>query len=149
MTQKKILEYKKRCAEFLGWKKAYEDGEDPLMYVIPKNFAWSKFYNISDEYEALTVEDLQFCESWEWMMEVVEKIKYIGNNQEKFFGEEYYSIHFEIDLLHGIDLFIDKERLFGHSAFGEGQLKEAVVKAINQFLIWYNKNKQICIKQKY
>ncbi len=121
MTKKEINNFNKICAEFLGVK--------------------FEIHSSTWRYKNLIVTELLFHSDWNWIMEVVEKIKYIEDNQEKFFGDEYYLIHFEIDLLNGVDLFIDKKRIFSQSAFGEGQLKEAVVQAINQFLIWYNENK--------
>jgi hypothetical protein len=130
MTQEEINNYNRLCAEFLGFKYKNQ-AKFWAIYPLDNSSYLRKLGYVR-------MDKLEFHSDWNWIMEVVEKIKYIEDNQEKFFGEEYYLIHFEIDLLNGVDLFIDKKRLFSQSAFGEGQLKEAVVKAINQFLIWYN-----------
>ena len=79
--------------------------------------------------------------SWDWLMEVVEKIRFIDDNQEFFFNN-YYRIDFKFDFLNGVELWIDKERLFLQTAFGENQLVEAIYNAVIEFIKWYNTNKK-------
>lgn len=135
MTQQEILEYNERCLKILPF-----NYKNQSKYWVIYKYDDNSFFGKNRRY--LAVNNLKFHSDWNWIMEVVEKIKYIEDNQEKFFGDEHYLIHFEIDLLNGVDLFIDKKRIFSQSAFGEGQLKEAVVQAINQFLKFYNYNNE-------
>lgn len=121
MTQEEILEYNKRCAEFLGFN--YYNGSD---YWTTKLWGGGGFSSRL----------LLFHSDWNWIMEVVEKIQ-------------------SLDRLGGIVLIkqgrckITSRMAGDHSVYADvshyflkgmkGQ-KEAVVQAINQFLIWYNEN---------
>lgn len=133
MTKKEILRYNKRCAKFLGWQRSEKHN---YAFIIPKSF---NIGNMSVDY--YLPEYLEFHSDWNWIMKVVERIKFIEDNQGIFFGEEYYRINFEIDLLNGVDFRIDEDRIFMQTSFGKEELKEAVVKGISAFLKWYKKHK--------
>lgn len=111
MTQEEVLEYNKRCAEFLGWKIDF----DEILYVpdtckVKPQIYWPAYQN------------LLFHSDWNWIMEVVEAIERI--TQVNIYKNEC-SIAKEVNL----------EYFKGY-----GTKKEAVVQAINQFLIWYYEN---------
>ena len=115
MTQEEILEYNKRCAEFLGKEtKVYSDTPTLTHY---------RFNN-----SMLLTKDMKFHSDWNWIMEVVEAIEKIDRKDE-----------------HGLFRLIR----YGSScnwnnlppSINGNTPKQAVVEAINQFLIWYKKNK--------
>lgn len=119
--KQEILEYNKRCAEFLGLKKGWwihqekplTDDKKQWWDIDGKTFLGTRVY-----YD----KDLQFHSDWNWIMEVVEAIErlnytFIIDNQHCYWYKEYI-----------------KEAKSGLGA----SKKEAVVQAINQFLIWYN-----------
>ncbi len=110
MTQEEILEYNKRCAYFLGWK-YIEDGD-----------IWNP--GISYNYSFIYTDNLQFRSDWNWIMEVVEAIDKIQHTQVDILGK-YCRISSK-----GIDF----------KGSSKEDKKEAVVQAINQFLIWYKNN---------
>jgi hypothetical protein len=105
MTQKEILEYNKRCAEFLGVDvdystEVYKDSKSPLRHYInnkPKS------------------EPLLFHSDWNWIMKMIEKILDIALEIDSM--EMYYNI---TDAIPDIN---------------------ATTLSINQFLIWYERNK--------
>ena len=133
MTQEEILEYNKRCAEFLG-SELKNDGQynywtyDHLGFNLMKisGSAW-----ISGNFE--------FHSDWNWIMEIVEAICKLGFRKYSYSHEE-----------HSRCVFTDLSIIFQNHSFGGGNIvsdsgkivseKEAVVQAINQFLIWYNEN---------
>ena len=123
MTQQEILEYNKRCAEFLGWKNLNDD-------------SFPEYVNSLGDFHPLR--ELKFHSDWNWIMEVVDAI-------------EKLKFRFEI-ALNEVNLYcISEERRFSYAInyhdcenYGEEMhltKKEEVVKAINQFLIWYNNEK--------
>jgi hypothetical protein len=89
-----------------------------------------------------------FYDDWNWLMPVVEKIKFIDDHQDVFF-EDYYSINFKMEFFYGVELWIDKERLFLQTAFGENTLIDAVYRGVIEFIKWYNKNKKVKGKRVY
>ena len=137
MTSQEILEYNKRCAEFLGLQK-----ETRFFNLKTGSYVKKDTDECDSEPIALYVKnkkavpDLKFHSDWNWIMEVVEKIQ-------------------TLDRLGGIVMIqqgrckITSRMAGDHSVYADvsnyylqgmkGQ-KEAVVEAINQFLIWYNKN---------
>lgn len=124
MTQEQILNFNKRCAEFLGWKYV-KDGD-----------VWNP--DMLHDYSFVYSQNLKFHSDWNWIMEMVEAI-------------EKLKFRFEI-ALNEVNLYcISKERRFSYAInyhdcenYGEEMhltKKEAVIKAINQFLIWFEQNK--------
>jgi len=73
-------------------------------------------------YKDLITTTLQFHSDWNWIHEVIEAIKNTTNPKEHS-NTTFSTLRYEIQ-----------------SHLGRSN-KEAVVHAINQFLIWYNENK--------
>lgn len=123
MKQEEILECNKLCAEFLKWEFT----------------TFKEVYNhINDfkgnQYDSL--EELQFHSDWNWIMMVIEKIQGLGFNTDSY-SPIQGSVELE-DTLHEFNIW-DK---INPEIQGRGKTKkEAVVQAINKFLIWYNENK--------
>lgn len=116
MTQEEINDYNRRCAELLKWDLWETDNS---AFIPPKNFD----EELERIYEALYVEDLKFHSDWNWIMEIVEAIS-VKFGEPPLFKEVYQKWLYE-----------DK----GAEDFMIFRLpKEAVVQAINQFLIYYN-----------
>jgi len=127
MTQQEILEYNKRCADFLGVK-IHES-------VLSQQTDHFKGYH-SD---------------WNWVMEVVEKIESEGfdfkiNTQWNPFNECSYT-QVSVVLRVG-EMSSDRKCVYNsvnvyekHTATLRDK-KEAVVQAVNDVLIWYNDQKQ-------
>lgn len=124
MTQEEIIDYNKRCAEFLGWKNLNDDSFPEYIDKL------GNFYPLKE---------LTFDSDWNWIMEVVEAI-------------EKLKFRFEI-ALNEVNLYcISKERRFSYAInyhdcenYGEEMhltKREAVVIAINQFLIWFEQYKK-------
>ena len=134
MTQEEILEYNKRCAEFLNFK--YRNSKK----------AWGKYPLDNNSFLALkgwlSMDRLQFHSDWNWIMEVVEAIE-----KNKFLIDKERPYYITIDNNYcGIffNRWNDKGKDFGGTkqivSIKADSKKEAVVQAINQFLIWYNEN---------
>ena len=129
MTQQEILEYNKRCAEFLGKDKK---GTQDVTWTFPDYLngqLWvdEHFFNNTDEYcgrRQTKVSELKFHSDWNWIMEVVEAIDKTQHTQLDILGK-----HCRISSK-GIDF----------QSSSKEDKKKAVVQAINQFLIWYNEN---------
>jgi len=135
MIQKEILEYNKRCAEFLGAniqddsERIYIDKmkDDDMMFhnmsVNLGTYEWNGTTNI----HYIPFDMLEFHSDWNSIMEVVEAIEKLG---------------FNFNIFHE-DCLIKKDRKYVivTNATKIKSKKEAVVQAINQFLIWYEQNK--------
>lgn len=78
------------------------------------------------------LKDMQFHSDWNWIMMVVEAIENYSNTVE---GYKY-----QVDIQNNHCL-IERSDCCGGKRFYSKTKKEAVVQAINQFLIWYNENK--------
>lgn len=99
MTQEEILQYNKRCAEFLG----LEILKDEYCYDYP-----------------------DFHSDWNWIMEVVEAIEKLGDTSAMY-GT----------LVDITTTYIAIGEIATDLKLVPMTKKEAVVEAINQFLIWY------------
>lgn len=125
-----MIEFNRRCAEFLCWVKY--NGINP---------EWNDSYDTNEIYfgeKTVHLRYMKFHSDWNWIMEVVEKIKSIDDNQEDWFGDEWYRIQFVIDLMNGVEIRINSERIFMMTAFGEGQMLGSIVEAVNCFLEWFD-----------
>ena len=136
MTQEEIKEYNKRCAEFLGMYDYSMDNEyfekgNYYCYPEKEKNPGSGYYtivqNTSDGYYGI------FNSDWNWIMEVVEAIEKLGY-ESLIGGSEYY---YPEKGMRYIQSFIKDDVTIYQEAKTK---KEAVVQAINQFLIWYNEN---------
>jgi hypothetical protein len=96
MTQEEILQYNKRCVEFLNLHR----DEEVVIYNMH-----SYCYDL-----------LKFDSDWNWIMEVVRAIAMYYTDKE-----------------------VPQVHLLNQPIFTP---KEAVVQAINQFLIWFKQNKK-------
>jgi len=132
MTQQEILEYNRRCAEFLGCvEHSYPSsmgtpfhGRRVWMSPTSSDGKTRTFYCV--------VGEEHFHEDWNWIMQVVEAIEKLGYYTNILSADNNSMKHtMHINKVHEEEkytLFVDCK-------------KEAAVEAINQFLIWYNENK--------
>lgn len=163
MTPEEILEYNKRCAEFLDyvlitpemrrdstieWKYGYWEHKDKA------NVHTSEKVLGRDGY-------LSFYSDWNWIMKVVEAIEKrsesiimerliynsfdIGNRNIEFYfsPNNQYLLQLELKQIVSDEPRIHsmyKHHIIQQFDFKTKGKKKAVVQAINQFLIWYNKN---------
>lgn len=146
------------CADLLGWKKE----EDVLIHqangkqirsAIYQTPFFKKQIGITYSSGKYSIEKLKFDSDWNWIMEVVEKIKSLKETKGKGAGTlmvnkfemSNYSvlIGFENGDYYG-SIYV------GHTDNGKyyksqkdvNNLKEAVVQAIWEFLNWYNEQKK-------
>jgi len=152
MTQEEVL-YNKRCLELLHYKCVTPDDKDFRIYegknsVIPSMVD----ANFNDG----------FLNNWNWIMTVVDAIEelgsytimsitYKGDFEIKRYGVKFYFapnnknllqlelVPFMIDNTFKHPMF--KYHIIENFDFKNRSKKEAVVQAINQFLIWYEQNK--------
>lgn len=144
-TQEEILEYNKRCAEFLGWKKCLTHEFDSYNYCQVVDGYITPFNNIIADPQILeynssifehSISDMQFHSDWNWIIEVLKFITKIGYNWELInFNGTVEEVNFMKCSI--FDLDFDNRIKF---VFESSDEKEAVVQAINQFLIWYKEN---------
>ena len=115
MTQEEILDYNKLCAEFLGWE--YAKDRD----------IWNP--NMHHDYSFTYSINLKFHSDWNWIFEVVEAIEKLGyyTKNECIRNINYFNIY---------ELENNEATFYGT----DNSKKEAVVEAINQFLIWHKTN---------
>lgn len=149
MTQEEILDYNRRCAEFLDWKfsQHYEHYDEFYYEWEEENSGvWYKVEDFVEDTDSTYVKvegrglknyhyRLKFHDDWNWIMEVVEAIEKLP---------EHYTTAIHSDTFDKGDeykMFIFNNE--GEILVGENgkTKKEAVVNTINQFLIWYNENK--------
>lgn len=133
MTQQEIQEYNKKCALFLGFKCSInEQYQLPNMMVFPP----AQNSNLCKTAKVCCVEDMQFNISWDWIMEVVEKIQLLDIVHDN--TRSYDSVYKTYECTFSPSY---KTHDFGHiRGISKTSEKEAVVQAINQFLIFYNEN---------
>lgn len=127
MNEKEILEYNKRCAMFLGYKilsKPYKGA-----VTVQEGCYNPMFLHDRIEGESWYVYP-EFHSDWNWIMEMVEAIEKLGET-DKTYGTlvDITTTYVKID-----KVLIDLKLI-------PITKKEAVVDAINQFLIWYEQNK--------
>ena len=121
MTQEEIQEYNKRCAEFLGG-----------LYVRDESLSFEPKgrWHINKFPDALQDYNLKFHSDWNWIMELLEKIESLRYNT--IIGHNLTVIQSPpVKKISSIIAKVEHKNL---------SKKEAVVQAINQFLIWYNEN---------
>lgn len=121
MTQEKILEYNKRCAEFLGWKLVINPFNNQKSEYFYKHNGYSFIKNFEWDYRQML-----FNSDWNWIMELYLKIRTVKFKLPK----EEYGSYLVSKIIDGFALY-----------FKDKSVKDVVVQAINQFLIWYNENK--------
>jgi len=129
MRQEEILEYNKRCAEFLGSELKNDGQYDYWTYehlgFNPMKISGSAW--ISGNFE--------FHSDWNWIHEVKNKICQMKEVDE--FNTQYDSV------AKGYNCTILPAYKYTFNGFYTEIInteQEAVIQAINQFLIWYNEN---------
>lgn len=147
MTQEEILEYNKRCAEFLGYKECLVNITDNYGYKVVVEGYITPFpkLNFDGTIYQYDVDSLIFHSDWNWIMEVVEAIsKIVDTRDGTKWGVKPFSIGI-VDNMATLNIHPQYEMVYfenGEDApFDYIELptkKEAVVQAINQFLIWYD-----------
>lgn len=141
MTQEEILEYNKRCAEFLGYENTTPTDRDFNIYKNEKGIIIGN--KIITMIELMSA---KFHSDWNWIMEVIEKIENLGfatKIDHDYCVSNYGCDRCEIDTrenaLFDPDEYEEKEEPIVFKLVKSK--KEAVVYAINEFLIWYEQNK--------
>lgn len=117
MTKEEILEYNKRCAEFLGYVNTTPTDKD---------------FNIYQNKDGKMLEpmSMKFHSDWNWIHEVIDVIEILKN--KKFKVRIFYNVcEIEKNYKPFINFYFNRKRT----------KKEAVIQAINQFLIWYKNEK--------
>lgn len=127
MTQEEILQYNRMCAEFLGWEQ-YLDVNERFYGNWKPSTTLEKPWSIR-------VERLFFDSDWNWIMEVVDSIEKINRLNDK----EYYP--YCITIWKNGCAISDGNNGYKIVNLLAASKKEAVVEAINKFLIWYEQNK--------
>jgi hypothetical protein len=134
MNEKEILEYNKRCALFLGAiysKQAEAWGFGNAKNIGSKMFHGVMYHNVvqAERFE----KELKFHSDWNWIMDMVEAI-------EKLTKQDGYG--YEILITNSLCVIEETNKIFdSNQRVYAKTTKEAVVGAINQFLIWYEQNK--------
>jgi predicted HicB family RNase H-like nuclease len=121
-----VLQYNKMCAEFLG--AIYSEHAEAWGFGNAKNIGSKMFHGVMyhNVIEAQRFEkELKFHSDWKWIIEVVEAIEKLG--YDVVIAKTSCSIKMNKQLVKAALMLETK--------------KEAVVEAINKFLIWYEKNK--------
>ena len=115
MNNEEIKNYNRLCAEFLGAKNLGKLGYSDLESY---NCNWKGFN-----------QNLKFHSDWNWIFEVVEAIEKLGyyTKNECIRNINYFNIY---------ELENNEATFYGT----DNSKKEAVINAINQFLIWYKTN---------
>ena len=134
MNEKEILEYNKRCALFLG--AIYSEQAEAWGFGNAKNIGSKMFHGVmyhnviqAERFE----KELKFHSDWNWIMDVVEAI-------EKLTKQDGYG--YEILITNSLCVIEETNKIFdSNQRVYAKTTKEAVVEAINQFLIWYEQNK--------
>jgi hypothetical protein len=129
MTQEEFLEFNKRCAEFLGYELI-----TPQMRKRPEEWKDNSYWEHKDKANVHTSKKvlgrdgyLAFHSDWNLIMEVVEAIE---------------KLNYQVDIQNNHCLIQRSDSFDGIRVYAETK-KEAVVQAINQFLIWYEQNKTL------
>lgn len=127
-TPNEILEFNKKCAEFLGYKlltKPYDGA------ITTQDGCFNPFFlHDKTEGEGWYVYP-KFDSDWNWIMFVIEAIEKSYKTKEQVYGVGIHSQMCRIDT-------VNEEIAWKAGA----TKKEAVVEAIGEFLNWYEINKQ-------
>ena len=125
MTQEEILEYNKRCADFLGWK--LENGTTCLYFHDKRPIGQTWDYK-----------DMRYHSDWNWIMEVLQKITSTGYNWELI---DFNGTAEEEEFMRCSIFNLDITKPLYKFKSTSSDAKKAVVETINQFLIWHEENK--------
>ncbi len=132
ITTEEILEYNKMCADFLGAKNVGKKGYLKLDYYQHDLFnrtEWSNTYQDNIEVDTLLVSSMRFHLDWNWIIEVIEQIENLPAKYVVVIKDSTCDIH---------NIFIKDKPFNFYARYGMLNKRQAAVKAINTFLIWYN-----------
>ena len=145
MTQKEIFDYNKNCAEFLGWKETSEKFKIDWTGCKTKE----RLDRLNKEYIPILEKNgdvlfsdfsvMDFTKDWNCIMKVVEAIEKLESSEfymEWFWLNETNIALYQRHKQNGSNLWEFIARFSNAKT-----KKEAVVQAINQFLIYHNENK--------
>ena len=125
MTNQEILDYTKKCAEFLGWKNVGDDR-----------------YNTNETNTFFYLSEMKFHKGWNWIMNMVIAIESLGFFVHIVGNGTLISTTDSkiIEKYNWNDTIADSTEIFNYQ---ENMLtkKEALVKTIYSFLNWYFANK--------
>lgn len=150
MNKEEIIEFNKRCAEFLNISTDLNN---------PSNNHWIESYALSlyEKYKDTTtpkeyLECFDFHNNWNAIFEVIEKMKSLKETKGNAIGKTCMITKFDISN-YGITIGFENGDYYGSICIGHtdnGRYmkmendcdndKEATVQAINKFLIWYKEN---------
>ena len=137
MKEEEILEYNKRCAEFLRASKTDKRCSINPEYIFPTftfykaemepDYRGGSYLEHNEHCNIVALCEMKFHSDWNWIMEVRDKIIVLGFNV--LIGNNNCVI----------------EQPYGKSSLQlpcivDRTTKQAVVKAIDKFLTWYEKN---------
>lgn len=137
ITQEWITQFNKKCLDFT--ERRLEDME----------FSYIEEMTNIECYREMTIQDLKFHSDWNWIMEVVEKIDSLKTETSKFSFHIYNTFVVISEDRNYVYEKGDGGRRTGplhinngkHQIFGKNR-KEATLQAIDQFIDWYNKQKE-------
>jgi hypothetical protein len=146
MTLQEILEYNKKCAVFLGYKKVSED-KDFCFYEHPdKGLVFQSDNGNMIEYKLLESKSMRFHWEWNWIMAVIDAIESLDFSKTGYSWELDGEIRYNNE---GTSVEIENSHcmIYEHLALdpihiyvrvqADSKL-EAVTKAIDQFIDLYN-----------
>lgn len=121
MNNQEILEYNRKCAEFMGWE--INTFKEQYLYIVSPETATQ--YN--------SLEELKFHSDWNWIMDVIEKME--KNFKKYYIRTNIWNKTCNISAENSkyIEVFDISKR--------SPTKKESTIEAITQFLTWYNANK--------
>lgn len=142
MNQQEILDYNKRCAEFLkAFKRDKREKVNPL-YIFPDfrfykaemqpDYMGGSYLEHDENCNISYSNEMKFHSDWNWIHEVIEAIEKLE------FGEQKYKFQVDIQNNHCV---IEQSNCFNSIRIYKETKKEATTEAINKFLIWYEQNK--------
>jgi hypothetical protein len=148
MTNQERKEYNINCANFLNWiyvssidlkENKYPQLNEAGWYKFIPKVAHAKLHY--SYYIGRSNHDLKFDSDWNWIMEVINKAEDVQTvGQRVYFDINPFKISVYCSGVLEKNLTSLSFTLEGTHLKREDK-KEAVISAINQFLIWYNKNK--------
>lgn len=142
MKQNELIEFNKRCSKILGYSNPISDRD---FYFVEKdndeNSIFSKLIELNFE--------KRFYSDWNWIMEIVKliqskKVDFTINSLWNEFNQKSYT---QVSVVKRVgEMSKDRKAIYNtvnvyeKNSSGFRTPEEAVVDAINKFLIWYEQN---------
>jgi hypothetical protein len=137
LTQEWITQYNRKCAVFLGMHdysldNEYFEKETYYCYPEKNKNPGCGYWTVLQKQGDNSFSGI-FNSDWNWIMEVVEKIEKLG--AEYYLGNKSFAISYTLSEgnWYSEETIVKTDR----------HTKEAVVQAIDQFIDWYNKQKEL------